>query len=673
PTMSEINWENFDPQAEHYYDEGSNKYENVSADSTATNDRKKRQLQYPYLVVRKKHALITESLLKNFFGEAIIYGIEYRTASGVFFVYFHNLGSLEAAKIKIRQFPNIIDCVEGRPNYYQNQLPSDQLHNENVMPMEDLTDKNGIDEKRTIKVSEKESQHPAFHKVPIVIKADYSAKNSLIAKNDVYQRYLNVKHEFALERLGVYVTVDSLEKDQVKQQRRSGRKVELETKPSDSESKLAQRANMCLACMCYTDNSCKFCSMPFCNKTCFNKLSTLHKETCATGKWPILDETIDEQFTKLKLPPSGSNVKITAFEQSNVVYVRSAEIHAEVAYFKLISDVMCHGKSATKLTKLPRCGELVIYKIDTEIIRAMVLNVEDPQAIYIVCVDYGSVEITTLDCLYECSYYLASLPRYTVPVLLRGVPKRYLTSNLCGVFYELNDNYTFVLKYAKHDFDAGKGMQRVLLIETEMNRSLNRLVKTIITPVEPTLYTNPLTEDYLHHVYLPNGKHMELVVMDNSYLKDGIIYCTLLEYAYEITQLQRDLQFYGESLAKRTYYAPRKNELCICKYHDKWCRGICMEIVGDGYPSILFLDYGNITPIHIDYIRPYAPQFNYPILTILFVINDLVPCDMSDSHWIKLEQQLAIGSIFKCNEVSYDEKENNYSMCLGVDAILSSK
>ncbi|EDW67797.1 protein vreteno [Drosophila virilis] len=668
----ENDWSDWNPLAEHYFDETSNKYESVNeapAKDNCKQDRITKQMQYPYLVIKKSNQFITNNMLRNFFGD-IIHDIEFR--SRVFCVYFHNIGSLEAAWTKIRQFPNIIFCVENRSQQNDTFLPYQPNESEETKMPESEPTANAVDlESRSIQVSANPKKHPEFFKSPIVIKADYNAKNSLLAVSDVNQRYLNVKYEFTLERCGAYELQKIVEKDQAVLHYRSGRIIvtphnQQESKACDGESKFPQLAKKCLACNCYTDNSCKFCRMPFCNPVCFDALAAAHKESCDKGRPPVIDDTITANIARVKLPPSGSNVKITAFEQTNVLYVRSAEIVTEIAYYKVLSDVMMRGKLAPKLTQLPQCGQLVIYKSNIQTVRAMVLNVDNPQSVYVVCVDYGNVEITTLEYLHECSAYLAALPRYAVPVLLRRVPRRYMCPNVRSMLYELDHTYTFVLKYSEREFDFDKGLQRVVLIESELNRSLNGLIKTILTPVEPLLSEGGYQEDYLQHVHLPTGKGLDMVVMDNTFIKFGVIHCTILDYAYEITQMQRDIQFYGESVAKCAFYAAPKNNLCIAKYQGKWCRGLCMELVGDGYPSILFIDYGNIIPIHVDDIRPYPPQFIFPILTTEYDLLG-VPADITDEQLARLEKHLAVGAIVKCDEVIYNEQDNNYS--LRMDAV----
>jgi len=60
----------------------------------------------------------------------------------------------------------------------------------------------------------------------------------------------------------------------------------------------------------------------------------------------------------------------------------------------------------------------------------------------------------------------------------------------------------------------------------------------------------------LPHVPLCTGKNIDLVVMDNSFLNYGFVYCTPRDLAFEITAMQRDIQEYGEKIAKCTTYAP---------------------------------------------------------------------------------------------------------------------
>jgi len=115
------------------------------------------------------------------------------------------------------------------------------------------------------------------------------------------------------------------------------------------------------------------------------------------------------------------------------------------------------------------------------------------------------------------------------------------------------------------------------MTEIDINRSLNRLFKTILTPVEPSVSDLGYKEDVsqnlkktsstqlsfafirfqcLPYIPLHCGKNINVVVMDNTFIQCGFIYCTSIDLAYEVTKMQRDIQEYGEKIAKCATYAP---------------------------------------------------------------------------------------------------------------------
>ncbi|XP_052835379.1 protein vreteno [Drosophila gunungcola] len=677
---SEEDWSGFNPMAKDFYDEAQNTYTNESgqnlieeAPAPLKDEKEKRaarQAKYPYLVVPKSSPFLTEMMLINFFGRDLIHDMEYRRVSRVYFVYFPNIGSLETARLRVERFPNLIRCITGRhQTEHESTVPESLKSNEPMpkpSPAFSLTERTPVDlHARNIAVSSARNKHPEFRRPPLVTKEDYTAKGSLLARNDPNQRYLNVKYEFALERHGVYRVKDETKIPQVIMHFRSGRTVPVSTinagEKIKPENLLEQGVSKCVVCQNWTDTFCKLCKMPFCNASCFADVADKHKEACGKGELLELDAKVGRKFPKPGLPPSGSKVRITAFEQTNVVYVRSADIQVDIAYYSVLKEVMMKGKTASKLLNKPVCGQIVLYEFETKISRAMVLNVDDPKEIYVVCIDFGSVEITQLENLYDCSPYLAALPCYPVAVQLRGVRRRFLGPNIREIMYKLDQELIFDIKYSKREYDFSKGLQIVVMTQIDLNISLNRIFKTILTPVEPGLSELGYQEEWLSHIRLPTGKNIDLVVMDNTLMKCGLIYCTPRDLAYEITKMQRDLQDYGEKIAKCQSYAPQKNTICIAKYEGKWCRGLFLETVGDGYPSILFIDYGNIVPTHVSDIRPYPPQFTFPIMTTEL---DLIgwPGELTDEQIKRLEQFLAVGSTVSCSEIIYSKEDNNYSV-----------
>ncbi|XP_017052803.1 protein vreteno [Drosophila ficusphila] len=673
-------WLDFNPMAKDYYDEAHNQYISESGQNlievaplppkNEKIDRAERQTKYPYLVVPKSSPFVTERMLINFFGRALIHDLEFRKVSRVYFVYFLNIGSLEAARLQVERHPNLIRCVTGRPQKERESAIPDILKSTEPMPEPSPafspTKRTPVNlNSREVPVSAGRHKHPEFFRPPLVTKEDYKAKRSLLAESDPIQRYLNVKYEFALERYDIYKLKDETRISQAILHFRSGRTIPISKIACDeaatSENLLKFEVSKCVVCQNWTDNFCKFCKMPFCNASCLEYVADMHTESCGKEKPLELGEKVCRMFPKPGLPPSGSKVRITAFEQTNVVFVRSADIHMDIAYYSVLTEVSTQGKTAPKLLNTPVCGQIVLYKFENVIFRAMVLNVDDPKDIYVVCIDYGSVEVVQLKNLYECSSVLASLPCYPIAVQLRGVPRRFLGPNIREMMYELDQALVFDMKYSLREYDYSKGLQIVVLTETEINSSLNRLFKTIMTPVEPSLSEPGYKEECLPHVPLPTGKNIDLIVMDNTFLKYGFLHCTTKELAFEITKMQRDIQEYGEKIAQCPTYAPPKSELCIAKYEGKWCRGLSLELIGDGYPSILFIDYGNIVPTHVSDIRRYPPQFIFPIMTAELDLVGL-PEELTVGQIKYLEDYFPIGANVTCSEIFYNEDYNNYSV-----------
>ncbi|KAH8243461.1 hypothetical protein KR032_007517, partial [Drosophila birchii] len=641
--------------------------------------RSARQQKYPYLVVKKTSEFVTENMLLSFFGKDLIQDQEYRSMSRVFFVYFKNVGSFEAAQSKVERNPALINCHSGRhrppPDFGSEKIDKMPAAVTDPGPTPSITDRTEVNlSLRRIFTSTGSHKHPVFIQPPLLTKADYAAKGSLLSINDPDRRYLNVKYEFVLERHGAYVLQEEQLKKNCTVHYFSGRSRAIPFVAEEESVKgedINTLSNMiikmglrkCVTCGNWTDVSCKVCSLPFCHDECFNEVSKEHEKSCGTSKKLELGDNagIGRKFPKPEMPPSGSKVKITAFQQTNVCYVRSTAYQDEVAYTKVLNEVIMQGKAAVRLENLPKSGQIVLVKFETEITRAMVLYVKNLKDIYVVCIDFGNVEVVQLRDLHQCSSYLASLPCYPIAVQLRGVPKGFMSPNIREAIYELTGVMVYKLKYSKQEYDSAKNLQVAVLTEVYKNGSLNRLLKTIMSPTVPPLSEPGYKEDYLPHILLPTGKNINLVVMDNSLLKFGLISCTLLDLAYEVTKIQRDLQAYGESLSTSSYYAPPKDELCVAKYNGKWCRGLSMELVGDGYPSILFLDYGNIVPIHVSDIRPYPPQFKFPVLTTEL---DLIGCPEkpTDEQVRRLEQHLLVGSTVTCSEIVQCQESNNFSV-----------
>lgn len=59
----------------------------------------------------------------------------------------------------------------------------------------------------------------------------------------------------------------------------------------------------------------------------------------------------------------------------------------------------------------------------------------------------------------------------------------------------------------------------------------------------------------------------------------------------------------------------------MAKCDTEWYRGILMEAIGDGHPTMMFIDYGNINIVSNKNIRRMPKEFAYPLYTLFCNID----------------------------------------------------
>uniref|UniRef100_T1PJN9 Tudor domain protein n=1 Tax=Musca domestica TaxID=7370 RepID=T1PJN9_MUSDO len=278
--------------------------------------------------------------------------------------------------------------------------------------------------------------------------------------------------------------------------------------------------------------------------------------------------------------------------------------------------------------------------------------------------DYGNLDNLRLEDLYEAPIEFSEKPRHALPVILKDVPDCYMTEQIRNFMYSYLNGINVCIKYKPEDYQQEKGVYQVELIDETTQQNLNKMIVKLSKPTEPQSTNEICYIEYLQQKHLPSGENIELIVMDNSSMSTGCISCTTKPYAVEIQKFQKELQKYVEMIPKEGY-APRQDELCIVKYNEDglWYRGRCLEVVGDGYPTILFIDYGNVSIVHIDDIRRYPTQFTYPIYTADCEIEGL-PESCNEEIVAKLEELIPHGSIVKCNRVKAFSDDHFYSISM---------
>ncbi|XP_065363950.1 protein vreteno [Calliphora vicina] len=364
------------------------------------------------------------------------------------------------------------------------------------------------------------------------------------------------------------------------------------------------------------------------------------------------------------MPRSGNIVTITAISKTNVVFIRSKTYDANLSYFNTIDSLQAIGKMLPPLKAMPQCGNMVIAKFENQFNRALVLQVINPEKILIIFVDYGNLEQMTLDDLFEAPEEFVAKPRHAIPVLLKDVPDLHMTQEIRKFMYTYLHNINVEIRYKAEDFREENKIFAVELIDESTQQNLNKMIVKLSKPTEPQNTNEICNRGYLEQKVLPSGDNVEFYIMDNSLMSSGCISCTIKPYVIEIQKFQKELQSYAESITKEAY-TPRVDELCIARYSldGLWYRGVCLEAVGDGHPSIHFIDYGNITIVPIEDIRRYPRQFTYPIYTADCEIKGL-PHDCDDKLVAKLELLIPNNDVIKCENVTAFEGENFYVISL---------
>nr|XP_014085370.1 protein vreteno-like isoform X1 [Bactrocera oleae] len=575
------------------------------------------------------------------------------------------------------------------------------------------TDKNVIDfERRNYRSSEKNLPRPHFEHTPIVNQKAYETKDSLLLRNDPQRHFLITEDAHELERacLKDYSELNNIENSKYKY--RTGRafiemteksKTYIEEKSRQSlggydssrqlyENNHNNRAigrpidiGQCANCNRTCDIVCARCQTYFCGLECQRKAWPKHRQICGKENFKGLNEKTESRCfkeekvniesenkqqeipsnTARRIPRSGNLVALTAVSKTNIVFIRSKADEDNLSFFKLINDVQSAAKQLKKLSKTPICGQIVITNFAGQYNRAMILNSDNEQHIKLVYMDYGNLDARKLEDLYEAPEQFMHVQRFVEPVILKDVPEMYMTEEIRKFMYSYLDGIDLVLKYdEKSDLLSDKGVYEIELFDGTTNQNFNKMVAKLCKPTEPT---NPDEAYYINHLsqkQLPEGNNIELVVMDNSLLCTGCISCSTKKWAIEIEKFQSDIQLYGESL-KDQCYTPRIDELCIAKYKvdGKWYRGRCLEIVGDGFPSIIFFDYGNIGMVNVKNIRRYPAQFTFPIYTCDCEIKGLP--EQCDADFVqKLEELIPNGSTILCESVTVYKDDNFHAITL---------
>uniref|UniRef100_A0A1A9W0T5 Tudor domain-containing protein 1 n=1 Tax=Glossina brevipalpis TaxID=37001 RepID=A0A1A9W0T5_9MUSC len=649
---------------------------------------------FPYLIFKNVPKNMTNLALLNICSKyGLVKEIRYNSKTNWHFIDFATVADAQAVCQNLERNSYGFQVVIGKKKQITNdQIPLDPISSAQSSSIDRIDRVN-----RAYLTSEKLHARPYF--APCAPLVDRNLQNEFIFNDDAHvlerQGVKNKKNEtnenveYYTGR--AYITMPDKMRKFVENKSKKSLGTYDEANETYSNVEFTQRkppskVNKCTLCKRDCDSICMRCRAYYCGVECQKNNWDEHRRICGrprvlqVGKITeinddkqnriALKENLGEQEEydvseiSKKIPRSGSIVTITAIAKTNVVFIRSKDCDDIESFFKTVNNLQKQSKTLNIIVKKPRRGQILINKFHDEYCRVMVLDHIGIEEVVILYVDYGNVDIVNFKHLYEVHDEYIQTPFYAVPVMLKDVSDYYMTEEIRNFMYTyLNDN-NVCLKYIPEDFIPNKGVYMIELIDEQSHQNFNKTINKLAIPREPVNDNEFCFKDYLQEVPLPNGDNIELVVMDNSLMHTALIYCTTKLYALEIQKFNRELQKYAQN-ASTTCYAPRINELCIAKYSvdGKWYRGLSLELVGDGHPSVMFIDYGNIECVRIDDIRPYPPQFTFPIYTSDCEIVGLT--EKCNKKLVKkLEELIPVGAVIKCAHVKSCKADKFHTISL---------
>ncbi|XP_055853411.1 protein vreteno-like isoform X2 [Episyrphus balteatus] len=597
----------------------------------------------------------------------------------------------------------------------QNTQPQ---HTSNALPPQNSfqSQSQKIDYNRSYQVSSRNVPRPQFDKSPLVQKNDYNDSRNNLNRNDPQRHFMIEDDAHELDRVPyskktepedgkynyhtgrAYYTMPQKGKQFIEEKQKAtlggyDSNKGIFTKPSESCENA--KIGPCEHCGNNCDLVCPRCMAPFCSVECQKAEWTRHRYICGkpASMWPAWakqvakQRNLTEQMTDLTiesppsnppshqdsskkaalkalLPPSGNNVILTAISKTNVVFVRSTAYDDNLKFFNTVSTIQKMANQQSRIQHTPERGDIVLTKFkENQYNRAMILNPDNLDQIKLIYVDYGNIDSKSLDELYNAPEEYWNLPRMAVPIILKNVPEFFMTDEVKKYMYSyLNKD----MKIVYDNDDLQNGVNLTELFDLTSNESFNEMIALFKAGGVEKNKTTVVYREFLEDSPLPTGENVELLVIDSSLLQTGFVSCTTEAYANEIQKFQNDIQKYVKENAATSSYTPRVNELCLAKYDEDnlWYRGRCIEVVGDGHPTILFFDYGNLCIVSVENIIKYPEEFTFPIMTADCEISGL-PEKIDDDLKNKLEEILDAGTTIMCENVQYIEEDNIYSINLG--------
>ncbi|KAK9296207.1 hypothetical protein QLX08_009706 [Tetragonisca angustula] len=355
--------------------------------------------------------------------------------------------------------------------------------------------------------------------------------------------------------------------------------------------------------------------------------------------WTPMPEQKGLQYAELK---NGSEVLLTSYRSHTLLFVRSLDTTELEYYNHVMQNIAKCAQTSPFLKEPPVVGQMVIAQYaDENYYRAIVTKIQDDK-ITISYVDFGNTEVTNIKKLKILSDNLKQLRSCTTKVILKDVSKDVPMTK------EASDYLAYLVATEVPllcTFD-GIPSQDGVCLKHHNEKTVNKVISELLVPTTRETCEEDKTCYMMEHLSIVDlGKIGDVV--------EGLVLYSVEDgYRYAICPLDYDLMTHVFDIMPKKittfcettdYYIPRKSELCLALYGDKWYRGVCLSPRYSSTTSIVFfVDFGNTEIVNHKDIRLMPKDFITPcaLANICNIVN-IAPTDNNGQYSSEIKKRIS--------------------------------
>ncbi|XP_053691140.1 protein vreteno [Sabethes cyaneus] len=392
------------------------------------------------------------------------------------------------------------------------------------------------------------------------------------------------------------------------------------------EQRLLFPETRCIACGQRGYFKCSICEASYCSAHCQQTDYPTHRNVCHSKGLEVcspasikqdkaafeeLDNLTQEKF------PKDSHITILSVLSPERVFIRSLEKESNIGYLQTLNDIAKAGLNAEVVTDPPEPGDICLALYQPLNIYARVLIIRlNKQLAHCVFIEYGLVKMIPFNELKQLNNEHLKLRTVRVhKVHLKGITEEY---------GHIENAMTYLTSLINKPLEMKSQLEAGNLVDAQLRTvegiSVNQRVnELIIIPIVKVLESVDSYVNYkkVPHKLLPLSPQLDIIILNRTTIKLDFR-VTVIAYddlAY-LQDLQQKLQCYGKKVEKFIeYYTPRLDELCLVRNMNAWYRGVLIESVGDGRPSVFLCDFGCLIMAKLEDIRKIPPSLATEVRT----------------------------------------------------------